>query len=61
MVTNLFSDLDIDFYKKIFYSINKTASGKLTRVEFLYAYWEVGIKTMSELELDRVLSYVDND
>jgi calcium-dependent protein kinase len=27
----------------------------------LHAFWAVGLKNMSEVELDRVLSYVDND
>ena len=46
---------------KIFYAINKKQDGKLTRLEFLHAFWMVGLKNMSEVELDRVLSYVDND
>lgn len=61
MVTRLFSELDTDWFKKIFYEINKTCDGNLTRTEFLQAFWSVGIKSMSEIELDRVLSYVDND
>lgn len=61
MVTKLFSELDSDFYKKVFYAINKKADGNLTRHEFLMAFWDVGLKNMSEVELDRVLSYVDND
>ena len=48
MVTNLFSDLDLDFYKKIFYVVNKSCTGNLTRLEFLHAYWDAGLKTMSE-------------
>lgn len=61
MVTKLFTDHDNDFYKKIFYCLNKKCDGNLTRAEFLQAYWRVGIKSMSELQLDRVLSYVDSD
>ena len=61
MVTQLFNELDSDNYKKIFYAINKKQDGFLTRQEFLLAFWSVGLKNMSETELDRVLSYVDND
>lgn len=61
MVTTLFTVEDNDFYHKIFYAINKKADGNLTRQEFLHAFWAVGLKNMSEVELDRVLSYVDND
>lgn len=61
MVTTLFNEEDLDSYKHIFYTINKTCNGMLTREEFLKAYWGVGLKNMSEVELDRVLSYVDSD
>jgi len=61
LVTQLFTDLDLDFYKKIFYAINTKCDGKLTSAELLVAYWKVGLKTMSELELDRTLAYVDDD
>lgn len=61
MCTKLFTQNDLDHYKKIFYAINTKCDGRLTRAEFLIAYWKVGLKNMSELELDRVLSYVDND
>ena len=33
----------------------------LERTEFLLAFWDVGIKNMSEVELDKILSYVDDD
>lgn len=32
-----------------------------TRMEFLKAYWECDIKSMSEGQLDNILSYVDRD
>lgn len=61
MVCRLFKDSEIDHYKHIFYCINKKCDGNLTRKEFLNAYWYVGIKNMSEVELDRILSAVDDD
>ncbi len=61
MSTNLFTDMEIDHYKLVFYKINKSQTGNLTRLEFLQAYWEVGLKSMSENEFDKVLSYVDSD
>ena len=61
MVSNLFSDLDTAEYLMVFYSINRKCDGNLTRAEFLEAFWKVGLKSMSEIELDRILSYVDND
>ena len=33
----------------------------LDRKEFLLAFWDVGMKSMSEVELDKALSYVDDD
>ncbi len=33
----------------------------LERTEFLLAFWDVGMKNMSEVELDKTLSYVDDD
>lgn len=33
----------------------------LDRQEFLNAFWHVGMKNMSEVELDKALSYVDDD
>ena len=33
----------------------------LTRNEFLASFWNVGWKTMSEVEIDKILAYVDND
>jgi|LakMenEpi03Aug12_release.lakeMendotaPanAssembly.Ray.scaffolds.fasta_scaffold595199_1 hypothetical protein len=33
----------------------------LVRKEFLLAFWHVGVKNMSEVELDRILAYVDDD
>ena len=32
-----------------------------TRAEFLQAFWDYGVKDMSEIELDSILSYVDSD
>ena len=61
MVIKLFDDADNDKFKKIFYAINKKADGLLTRGQLLEGYWSVGIKSMSEVELDRTLAYVDND
>lgn len=61
LVTQLFSEADLDFYKKIFYAINTVCDGNLTRAEFLIAYWKVGLKQMSEIELDRTLAHIDDD
>ena len=61
MVIKLFSDADNDRYKRIFYAINTKQDGLLTRGQLLQGYWDVGVKSMSEVELDRTLAYVDND
>lgn len=39
MATNLFKDVEVDHYKLVFYKINKSQTGNLTRLEFLQAYW----------------------
>mmetsp|Transcript_14965 Transcript_14965/g.10458 ORF Transcript_14965/g.10458 Transcript_14965/m.10458 type:complete len:192 (-) Transcript_14965:11-586(-) len=61
VVRNLFTEEDNDFYQKIFYSINTSADGMLTRRELLIAYWRSGFKTMSEVELDSLVSVIDSD
>ena len=33
----------------------------LDRQEFLCAFWDVGMKNMSEVELDKALAFVDDD
>ena len=32
-----------------------------TRNEFLSAFWTMGFRSMSEIELDSLLSYIDDD
>jgi Ca2+-binding EF-hand superfamily protein len=61
MVTTIFNENDKNKYLMVFYAINRKCDGNLTRQEFLEAFWAVGLKNMSEIELDRILSYVDND
>lgn len=41
--------------------MNKSNNGMLSRNEFLKAYWAVGMRHTSESEIDKILSYVDND
>lgn len=60
-VTNVFTENDNDYYRKIFLTINKSANGMLTRSEFLAAYWGAGLRSLSEIEVDRVLAYIDTD
>jgi hypothetical protein len=60
-VTNVFTEKDTDYYRKIFLTLNKKANGMLSREEFLMAFWGVGMKSMSEVEVDKILSFVDND
>jgi Ca2+-binding EF-hand superfamily protein len=60
-VTNVFTETDNDYFRKIFLTLNKKANGMLSRDEFLRAFWDIGIKSMSEIEVDKILSFVDND
>ena len=38
-VINLFSEVEMEYYLKIFYRVNKRCDGMATRDEFLETYW----------------------
>ena len=61
IVENLFTDREADHYRKIFYEINLNADGMCTKQQFLNAFWRLGYVEMSELELDSLLAYIDDD
>jgi Ca2+-binding EF-hand superfamily protein len=56
-----FTDKQKDEYRKFFYWINSKSDGMLSREELLKSYWTSGFETMSEIELDKLLTYVDDD
>lgn len=61
IVTEIFSQRDKDNFLKIYYSLNRSCNGMLTRNELLQAYWSNGFAWISEIELDKILSFVDQD
>ena len=61
MVVEVFSTKDKDNYLKLYYCVNKACNGLLTRTELLRAYRENGFVKVNEIELDKILSFVDQD
>lgn len=59
MVSEVFTMKDKDNYLKLYYSVNRACNGLLTRNELLRAYWDNGFAKVSEIELDKILSFVD--
>lgn len=57
--SEIFTQKDKDNYLKIYYSINRLCNGLLTRNELLKAYWDNDFLFISEIELDKILAFVD--
>lgn len=61
IVQEMFTDREADAYRKVFFSINRTADGMCTKTQFIEAFWSLGFTEMSEHELDTLLAYIDDD
>lgn len=61
IVSEIFGQRDKDKYLKIYYSLNRNCNGLLTRNELKRAYWDNGFGWISEIELDKILAFVDQD
>ena len=59
VVNYLFSPDKFYYYRRVFFQISE--DGECTRDQLLDVFWRNGFADMSEIEADKVLSFVDTD
>lgn len=61
MSVNSLTSVEEDIYKEVFFLINKSATGELSKEELLTYFHTHGYKDVSRLEIDNYFSRVDTD
>jgi hypothetical protein len=54
-VANLMDRRELDYYKEIFFHLNFSFTGQLTREEILSGFWKNGVKEMNFFTIDKIL------
>ena len=57
----MMSQDELDDLQDTFFALNTSFTGDLSRQEMLEAYWNNGYKQMSNYELDKIYSGLDDD
>jgi len=52
---------ELDYYKEIFFHLNYSYTGQLTRDELLTGFWKNGYKDMNYFTIDTILCQIDAD
>ena len=61
VVTSMLTNSELDLYKEVFFYMNTSYTGNLTRVEILQAFWNFGYSEVGFYEVDMVFSLIDED
>ena len=50
-----------DLYAELFFQLNTTRDGALTKDQLLEAFWSNGFNEIGNLEIDKLYAYCDDD
>ena len=61
VVGTMMTKAEINLYKEVFFFINTSYTGNLTRVEILQAFWDFGYTEVGFYDIDMIFALIDED
>jgi Ca2+-binding EF-hand superfamily protein len=61
IATRIMTVKELQIYLEIFFVLNISATGSITRLELLEAYWKYGLSDANADEVDNIFAMVDRD